>query len=168
MAGRNIKAKETPKDAKATEQKVVVSVFNPMQIKESRINAIFNVLKAYENKPITVEEIAYYTNLDTKTVRKYLRLLRSQYPSDIAYLKTSTKLVYVYKPTKETLEELALKVNKKTSKPRKALVSLDINDAELLQELEGMDVKELIKRVAEEIKRQKNTNQDYNKDSKQQ
>jgi predicted DNA-binding transcriptional regulator YafY len=153
--------KEGTKGKTKEDSKVAITVFNPKEIKDKRVNAILNVLKAYENKPLTVEEIAYYTNLDSKTARKYLRLLRSQYPSDIVYLKTGVKLFYVYKPTKETLEELTLKVNKRSPKPRKALISLDIGDAELLQDLKDVDVKEVLKKVVDEIKRQK-TNQKTN------
>jgi uncharacterized protein related to proFAR isomerase len=140
-------------------KRVSIEVFNPKDIKNARLNKIMNVLKANVNKPLYVEEIAYYVGLDPKSTRKYLRLLRAQYPNDIVVVKDGVKTIYIYKPTKETLEELTLRLNRRLPKPQRALVSIDIQDSELLKELEGVDIEDLLKEVINQLKAKKKGNQ---------
>jgi hypothetical protein len=118
-----------------------------------------NILKGNANRPLSVDDIAYYANLDTKTTRKYLRLLRAQYPNDIVFVKDGVKTIYIYKPTKETLEDLTLKLNKRLPKPQKALLSINIQDSELLKDLEDIDLEDILKEVINQLKTRKKTNQ---------
>jgi predicted DNA-binding transcriptional regulator YafY len=141
------------------DKKVSVEVFNPKDIKTARLNKIMNVLKANQGKPLYVEEIAYYVGLDPKTTRKYLRLLRAQYPNDIVVVKDGVKTVYLYKPSKEALEELTLKLNRKLPRPQKALVTINVQDAELLKELEDVDLEDLLKELISHLKAKKKGNQ---------
>ena len=140
-------------------KKINIEVFNPKDIKTARLNKIMNILKANQGKPLYVEEIAYYANLDPKTCRKYLRMLRSMYPNDIVVVKDGVKTIYLYKPTKETLEDLTLRLNRRLPKPQRALVTLDIQDAELLKDLEDVDIEDLLKEVVERLKAKKKGNQ---------
>jgi predicted transcriptional regulator len=141
------------------DRKVSIEVFNPKDIKQARLNKILNILKANANKPLYVEEIAYYANLDAKTTRKYLRMLRSMYPNDIVVVKDGVKTVYLYKPTKETLEDLTLKLNRRLPKPQKALITIDIQDAELLKELENVDLEDVLRELINSLKAKKKGNQ---------
>ena len=143
-------------------KKVSIEVFNPRDIKNARLNKILNVLRANVNKPLYVEEIAYYVGLDTKTTRKYLRMLRAQYANDIVVVKDGVKTIYIYKPTKETLEDLTLKLNRRLPKPQKALVTIDIQDAELLKDLEDVNIEDVLKEVVERLKAKKKGNQQAN------
>jgi hypothetical protein len=118
-----------------------------------------NILKGNANRPLSVDDIAYYANLDPKTTRKYLRLLRAQYPNDIAVIKDGVKTIYIYKPTKETLEDLTLRLNKRLPKPQKALISIDIKDSELLKDLEGVDIEDILREVVTQLKSKKKSNQ---------
>jgi predicted transcriptional regulator len=139
-----------------------IEVYNPKDIKTARLNKIMNVLKANANKPLYVEDIAYYVGLDPKTTRKYLRLLRAQYPNDIVVVKDGVKTIYIYKPTKEALEDLTLRLNRRLPKPQKALISIDIQDSELLKDLEDVDVEELLKELINKVKSKKRSNQQPN------
>jgi predicted transcriptional regulator len=141
------------------EKKINIEVFNPRDIKQARLNKIMNVLKAHTNKPLSVDDIAYYVGLDPKTTRKYLRLLRAQYANDIVVVKDGVKTIYIYKPTKEALEELTLRLNKRLPKPQKALISIDIKDSELLKDLEDVDIEDILKEVINKLKSKKTSNQ---------
>jgi hypothetical protein len=141
------------------DRRINIEVFNPRDIKMARLNKIMNVLKANQGKPLYVEDIAYYTGLDPKTTRKYLRLLRTQYPNDIVVVKDGVKTIYIYKPTKEVLEDLTLKLNRRLPKPQKALVTIDIQDSELLKDLEDVDLEDVIKEVINQLKAKKKGNQ---------
>jgi len=141
------------------DKKVSIEVFNPKDIKQARLNKIMNVLKANANKPLYVEEIAYYVGLDPKTTRKYLRMLRSMYANDIVVVKDGVKTIYIYKPTRETLEDLTLKLNKKLPRPQKALVTINIQDAELLKELEDVDIEDVLREVINQLRAKKKGNQ---------
>jgi predicted transcriptional regulator len=141
------------------DRKINIEVYNPRDIKTARLNKIMNVLRANANKPLYVEEIAYYVGLDPKTTRKYLRLLRTQYPNDIVVVKDGVKTIYIYKPSKETLEDLTLKLNKRLPRPQKALVTIDIQDSELLKDLEGVDIEDVIKEVINQLRAKKRGNQ---------
>jgi predicted transcriptional regulator len=141
------------------EKKINIEVFNPRDIKTQRLNKIMNILKGNANRPLNVEDIAYYANLDPKTTRKYLRLLRSMYPNDIVVVKDGVKTIYIYKPTKETLEDLTLKLNRRLPKPQKALISIDIKDSELLKDLEHINIEDILKEVVNQLKAKKKSNQ---------
>jgi predicted transcriptional regulator len=141
------------------DKKINIEVFNPKDIKTARLNKIMNVLKANANKPLYVEDIAYYVGLDPKTTRKYLRMLRSMYPNDIVVVKDGVKTIYIYKPTKEVLEDLTLKLNRKLPRPQKALVTIDIQDSELLKDLGDVDLEDVIKEVINQLKAKKKGNQ---------
>jgi predicted transcriptional regulator len=141
------------------DKKINIEVFNPKDIKTARLNKIMNILKANVNRPLNVEDIAYYVNLDPKTTRKYLRMLRSMYPNDIVVVKDGVKTIYIYKPTKETLEDLTLKLNKRLPRPQKALVTVNIQDSELLKDLEDVDIEDVLKEVINQLKSKKKANQ---------
>jgi predicted transcriptional regulator len=140
-------------------KKVNIEVYNPKDIKQARLAKIMNVLKANQNKPLYVEDIAYYVGLDPKTTRKYLRLLRSTYPNDIVVVKDGVKTIYIYKPTKEALEDLTLRLNRRLPRPQKALITIDIQDSELLKDLEGVDLEDVLKEVINKLKAKKTSNQ---------
>ena len=143
-------------------KKVSVEIYNPRDIKNARLNKIMNILKANQGKLLYVEEIAYYANLDPKTCRKYLRLLRAQYPNDIVVVKDGVKTIYIYRPTKEALEELTLKLNRKLPRPQKALLTIDVQDAELLKDLEDVNLEDVLKELINQLKAKKKGNQQAN------
>lgn len=85
--------------------------------------------------------------------------LRAQYPNDIVVVKDGVKTIYIYKPTKETLEDLTLKLNRRLPKPQKALISIDIKDSELLKDLEHINIEDILKEVVNQLKAKKKSNQ---------
>jgi predicted transcriptional regulator len=137
------------------DKKVEIMVYNPQQIKQMRLAKILNVLKAHQGKVLSVEEIAYYVGLDTKTTRKYLRLLRNMYPNDIKWVKSGVKTYYVYKPNEKSMEELSRLINKKNFKAPKTIIALNIKDQDLLQQLQNVDVEALIRKLLEELSKAK-------------
>jgi predicted transcriptional regulator len=149
---------KTPNNQPSKDKKVEIMVFNPQQIKQVRLTKILNVLKAHQGKVLSVEEIAYYVGLDTKTTRKYLRLLRNMYPNDIKWVKSGVKTYYVYKPNEKSMEELSKLVNKKNFKAPKTIIALNVKDMELLERLQHVDVEALIRKLLEELAKTKEAN----------
>jgi predicted transcriptional regulator len=140
------------------DKKIDIMVYNPQQIKEVRLSKILSILKAHQGKVLSVEDIAYYTGLDPKTTRKYLRQLRSMYPNDIKWVKSGVKTYYVYKPTEKSMEELNKLINKKNFKAPKTIIALNIKDQDLLHQLQNVDVEVLIRKLLEELAKSKEAN----------
>jgi response regulator of citrate/malate metabolism len=88
-------------------------------VKEQRLQQLLEIFKSHEGKELEVKEIAEHMGMDPKKTRKYLRMLRAQMPNEIFFIKTSQSLVYVYKPTPETIQKLQNAVKEKEEKKRK-------------------------------------------------
>jgi predicted transcriptional regulator len=137
------------------DKKIDIMVYNPQQIKEVRLSKILSILKAHQGKVLSVEDIAYYTGLDPKTTRKYLRQLRNMYPNDIKWVKSGVKTYYVYKPTEKSMEEINKLINKKNFRAPKTIIALNIKDQDLLQQLQNVDVEALMRKLIEELAKAK-------------
>jgi predicted transcriptional regulator len=136
------------------DKKIDVMVYNPQQIKEVRLAKIMNILKANATKILSVEDIAYYVGLDTKTTRKYLRLLRNQHPDQIKYVKAGVKTYYVYQPNEKSMEEISKLINKKNIKTPKTIIALNVKDQSLLERLQKVDLETVLTKVLEELAKQ--------------
>jgi response regulator of citrate/malate metabolism len=88
-------------------------------IKEQRLEAILKLFKECKGAKLTVEDISQAIGLEPKTCRKYLRLLRKELGNELIWVKTSTRLVYVYQPKEETVKELQIAASVKKSKKAK-------------------------------------------------
>jgi predicted transcriptional regulator len=144
------------------DKKIDIMVYNPQQIKEVRLAKIMNILKANAGKVLSVEDIAYYVSLDTKTTRKYLRLLRNQYPNQIKYVKAGVKTYYVYQPNEKSMEEINKLINKKNIKTPKTIIALNVKDQALLERLQKVDIEVVLTKVLEELAKQKEDNLEDN------
>jgi predicted type IV restriction endonuclease len=84
-------------------------------VKEQRLKRLLEILSKYVNRELSVKEIATYMHLTEKQTRKYLRLLRKELGNDLVFYKRGQILIYIYKPTQETLEKVKKihEINKK-------------------------------------------------------
>jgi response regulator of citrate/malate metabolism len=132
-------SEQVVEQVKQPEQAATTVVATPKfkAIKEQRLEQLRKLFEECKGAKLSVEDIANAVGLEPKTCRKYLRLLRKELQGELVWVKTSTRLVYVYQPKEETVKELStlasIKKSKKSKKAKKAQQKAEQKEVEVVQ-----------------------------------
>jgi response regulator of citrate/malate metabolism len=124
-------AQQVVEQAQRAEQVATTPKFKA--IKEQRLEAILKLFKECKGAKLSVEDIANSVGLEPKTCRKYLRILRKELQGELMWVKTSTRLIYVYQPKEETVKELSTLAGIKKSKKAKKAKKAEQKEVEVVQ-----------------------------------